>query len=232
MSTRKPTQPRKARKPRNPRKRPTRTSAANHRVAARQDRTRAEIVAVARGLLAQSPLAGFTLDEIASAVGVTKPALYHYFPNREALIRAAMAEGYLEQARVMREALRKADDGPAVLSAMTTAFVEHYRQRPELFRLDFAWSQLFSDRDSVKDLILPVFNELTGLVAEKLRRGADVSPLEARQLSVIAWTSAVGLMSALSVTAAGKTGLAHPTEALLALINRGLEASARADHRS
>jgi len=201
-------------------------------VAERQDRTRAEIVTAARDLLARSPLAGFTLDEVASAVGVTKPALYHYFPNREALMRAAVAEGYLEQARAMLEALEKADDGPAVLSAMTTAFVEHYRARPELFRLDFAWAQIFSDYQSAKELILPIFNELTGRVAEKLRRGADVSPLRARQLSVIAWTNAVGLMSALSVTAAGRTGLAHPTEALLELINQGLEASARGDRRS
>src|SRR5262245_25929594 len=186
-----------------PRKSPSARKPPRNRVAARQDRTRAEIVTAARGLLARSPLAGFTLDEVASAVGVTKPALYHYFPNRDALMRAAVAEGYLEQARVMREAIQKVDDGPAVLSALTTAFVEHYRERPELFRLDFAWSQIFSDHKSVKELILPVFNELTGLVAEKLRRGADVSPLRARQLIVVAWTSAVGLMSALSVTAAG-----------------------------
>jgi AcrR family transcriptional regulator len=41
-------------------------------------------------------LADFTLDDVADTLGVTKPAIYHYFPNREALMRAAVAEGQLE----------------------------------------------------------------------------------------------------------------------------------------
>src|SRR6185503_7651680 len=113
------------------------------RVAIRRDRTRAEIIAIARRFLAKASLADFTLDEVADALGVTKPAIYHYFPNRDALMRAAVAEGFVEQGRALMEAARKSNDGPAVLRAVTTAFVEHYRDRMEYFRLDFAWSQIF-----------------------------------------------------------------------------------------
>jgi|SRR6185295_16597866 AcrR family transcriptional regulator len=197
------------------------------RVAIRRDRTRAEIIAIARRFLAKASLADFTLDEVADALGVTKPAIYHYFPNRDALMRAAVAEGQLEHGRVLLKAARAADDGPAVLGALTTAFIEHYRDRLEYFRLDFAWSQIHGDSQTTRDLILPLFNELTQVVSEKLQRGTDVTPLRARQLAVVAWTSAIGLMSALSVAASGGTDFVHPTNTLLAIINGALEASVR-----
>jgi AcrR family transcriptional regulator len=197
------------------------------RAAVRRDRTRGEIIAIARRFLAKAALADFTLDDVAGTLGVTKPAIYHYFPNREALMRAAVAEGQLEHGRVLLKAARDADNGPAVLQALTTAFIDHYRDRLEYFRLDFAWSQIHGDPQTTRDLILPLFNELTEVVSEKLRRGTDVTPLRARQLAVVAWTSAIGLMSALSVMTSAGTGFVHPTNTLLAVINGALEASAR-----
>ena len=106
------------------------------RVAVRHERTRAEIIAIARHFLAKASLADFTLDDVADTLGVTKPAIYHYFPNRDALMRAAVAEGQLEHGRVLLKAAREADDGPAVLQALTTAFIDHYRDRLEIFRLE------------------------------------------------------------------------------------------------
>jgi Bacterial regulatory proteins, tetR family len=61
----------------------------------------------------------FTLDDVADTLGVTKPAIYHYFPNREALMRGAVAEGQLEHGRVLLKAARDAENGPAVLHFMT-----------------------------------------------------------------------------------------------------------------
>jgi AcrR family transcriptional regulator len=197
------------------------------RVAMRRDRTRAEIIAIARRSLAKSSLADFTLDDVANTLGVTKPAIYHYFPNRDALMRAAVAEGHLEHGRVLLKAARDADDGPAALCAITTAFINHYRDRLEYFRLDFAWSQFHGDPETTREFILPLFKELTEVVSEKLRRGTDITPLRARQLAVVAWTSAIGLMSALSVTASAGTGFVHSTNTLLAVINGALEGSAR-----
>ena len=189
---------------------------------------RSEIIAIARNFLARASLSEFTLDDVADALDVTKPAIYHYFPNRDALMRAAVAEGFVEHGRVLMEAARQSADGPAVLQAITTAFVDHYRDRLEYFRLDFAWSQVFGDPEATQLVILPLFNQLTDVVAEKLRRGCDLSPLRARQMCVVAWTSGIGLVSALSVTAASGTSLAHPTDSLLRVINGAMQAGALA----
>jgi AcrR family transcriptional regulator len=188
-------------------------------IAARQDRSRAEIIAVTRKLLTKGPVAEFTLDRVADALGMTKPAIYHYFVNREALISAAVTHGYVEHARVLSEAARAAEDGPAVLRAITNAFVNHYSGRLEEFRLDFAWTQIHGKASEAKNGILPAMNEMVGEVAAKLRRGTPMPPKRARRLCVVAWIAGLGLVSALSVTEANGTSLAHPTKALLGEID-------------
>ena len=152
-------------------------------------------------------MAQFTLDRVADALGITKPAIYHYFVNREALINAAVTHGYVEHARVLAEAAPP--DGPAVLSAITNAFVNHYSGRLEEFRLDFAWTRIHGKASEAKNGILPAMNEMTGEVAAKLRRGTPMPPKRARRLCMLAWITGLGLVSALSVTEANGTSLAH-----------------------
>jgi AcrR family transcriptional regulator len=49
-----------------------------------------QTLAVARGLFAERGYAAVTMDEVAAAVGVTKPLLYNYFGNKEQLYIACM----------------------------------------------------------------------------------------------------------------------------------------------
>lgn len=201
-------------------------------MAARQDRSRAEITAVARQLLIKGSVSEFTLDSVADALGVTKPAIYHYFANRRALIGAAMAYGFVEHSRVLLEATRAAGDGAAVLGAVTTAFVSHYGARLEEFRLDFAWTQINRNpnRSEVRNRILPAMHELATEVSAKLRRGMPMPPKRARRLCMVAWIAGVGLVSALSVTESSGTSLAHSTRALLGEINGLFETLAKGSY--
>jgi hypothetical protein len=52
-------------------------------------------------------------------------------------------------------------------------------------------------------------NELTDIVETKLRAGTRMSRERARRLSVTAWVSAIGLVSALSMMENARTGFAH-----------------------
>ena len=168
-------------------------------------------------LLARGTVAQFTLDGVAERLGVTKPAIYHYFASREALISAAMTNGFVAHGHALLEAARAAPDGPDVLCAVTSAFVAHYRDRLEEFRLDFAWPQIHGDPDAVRKVILPLMNELVAEVVRKLRRGrSKMTPAKARRLCMLAWTAGVGLVSALSITEANGTSLAYPVDAYLA----------------
>jgi hypothetical protein len=111
------------------------------------------------------------------------------------------------------------------LQALTTAFIDHYRDRLEYFRLDFAWSQIHRDPQTRRDLILRCSTNSScrkscGAALISLRCGRG-------NFAVVAGTSAIGLMSALSVMTSAGTGFVHPTNTLLAVINGALEASAR-----
>lgn len=73
------------------------TSATPHRqsAAARRERARArprEILDAARELFSRKGFEAARMDEVAAAAGVTKPAVYRYFPGKDRLIEALLEE--------------------------------------------------------------------------------------------------------------------------------------------
>ncbi|MFZ4605671.1 MAG: TetR/AcrR family transcriptional regulator [Caulobacter sp.] len=68
---------------------------ASQTAAARRDRARArprEILDAARDLFSRKGFEAARMDEVAAAAGVTKPAVYRYFPGKSALIEALLEE--------------------------------------------------------------------------------------------------------------------------------------------
>lgn len=58
------------------------------RLAAKSEKTRAELVVAARGLFAQRGYQDTTIEDIVVAAGVTRGALYHHFNGKDALFQA------------------------------------------------------------------------------------------------------------------------------------------------
>lgn len=56
--------------------------------------TTAEIKQVARAQIAKSGAAALSLRAVAAAMGITAPALYRYFPNRDALVTALIVDAF------------------------------------------------------------------------------------------------------------------------------------------
>ena len=52
--------------------------------------TRQRIVAAAAGLILQQGVAGTTLDDVRDEAGVSSSQIYHYFADKEALVRAVV----------------------------------------------------------------------------------------------------------------------------------------------
>jgi AcrR family transcriptional regulator len=55
----------------------------------RKQLLREEILEAARGLLSEKGYAAMSMDELASQVGISKPTLYTYFPNKDDLVVTA-----------------------------------------------------------------------------------------------------------------------------------------------
>src|SRR6201995_5480460 len=107
---------------------------------------------VAHGLFAERGYADVTMDEIAAAVGVTKPLLYNYFGNKERLYIACMERA----GDSLRKAVGEAFPGPASPGDALGAGVRAFFAFLDSDRA--AWAVLF-------DETLPVGGEVADRVA-------------------------------------------------------------------
>ena len=108
----------------------------------RRERSREEILEAARHVLLQNGVGGMTLEAVAKEVGVSKPALYYYFPSKDALLFELIFETYESHARTVHEAVDQADDGANALSAIIRETVTAFAPQLDDFRLAFLHGQV------------------------------------------------------------------------------------------
>ncbi|MBE7528120.1 MAG: helix-turn-helix transcriptional regulator [Ardenticatenaceae bacterium] len=102
----------------------------------RREETEAEIKEVARRQMVEVGAAALSLRSIAREMGLTAPALYRYFPNRDALVTALIVEAYqsLAAAMIEAEAAQARDDFHGRFQSLAFAF----RAWAVQYRQDFA----------------------------------------------------------------------------------------------
>lgn len=105
------------------------------RRAQRHAATRQEILDVAWRLARERGLGGWSLRDVAEAVGMRTPSLYGYFASKNAVFDAMFAQGYTQ----VREHLEALDDGDPVelLRRGATAFVDFCVEEPARYQLLF-----------------------------------------------------------------------------------------------
>lgn len=109
----------------------------------RRERVRAatieEIKRAALQLMRDQGTTDFRFSDIARLLGVTPPALYRYFSDRDELLTALIADAYDELAQEVaaaREAVPDGDIGGRLL-AVTQAYRDWARREPQQFALIF-----------------------------------------------------------------------------------------------
>lgn len=81
-----------------------------------------QTLGAAHGLFAERGYAAVTMDEIAAAVGVTKPLLYNYFGNKERLYIACMEQAGDSLIKTIAEAVGESANPGDALGAGVRAF--------------------------------------------------------------------------------------------------------------
>lgn len=98
--------------------------------------TRAGILEHAARLFAEKGFAGTSLQDIADAVGLTRPAVYHYFGSKERVLAVLVEETSVSSADGLRLVRTRADlDPSAKLRAATKELVSDRVNAPERFRM-------------------------------------------------------------------------------------------------
>ena len=93
------------------------------------------MLSTARALFAARGYADVTMDEVAAAVGVTKPLLYNYYGNKEQLFLACMKPAADALVDAVVSAVQRADDAPGALRAGIHAFFAFLDSDGEAWRL-------------------------------------------------------------------------------------------------
>ncbi len=95
---------------------------------------RPALITAARTLVEESGVGAVSLRETARRVGVSAPAIYRHFANKDSLLAAVAAEGFRDLGAALAAASRSERDP---LSAMGMAYVRFALSRRGVFRLMF-----------------------------------------------------------------------------------------------
>jgi len=112
---------------------PSRAQAADDDAARkRRPYRRAQIVEAAATLFEQRGLFGTGMDQIGSAVGISGPAIYRHFANKDAVLAAVLADGQEDLLRPFRDQLKEEPAGPDLLRWLIDHYLAACRERPAL----------------------------------------------------------------------------------------------------
>jgi len=100
------------------------TTASDHVRSRRREQTRAEILDAAWRLSERDGIAGLSLRELASEVGMRAPSLYTYFGSKAAIYDEMFAQGYRDLDAVDAQLTIDPDDPVGTLAASAKAFID------------------------------------------------------------------------------------------------------------
>lgn len=162
-------------------------------------RTRLRILDAAAHVLSTKGFGGMRLGDVAEHADVQAPAIYYYFPSREALIDEVMWSGIAHMREHLVSALDKLPDGTPPIERLMVAVEEHLRHELELS--DYASASIRNAGqvpESIRERQL-VEEEAYGEVwtailkdaarAGELRADIDLHTVQMLILGALNWTS-------------------------------------------
>ena len=181
---------------------------------------REQIIDVAAGLFAERGFHGVSVYDIGAALGISGPALYKHFPNKEALL-GQMLVGISE--RLLAEGRRRADaaaaEGPeAVLVSLVDGQVEFALTQPSLITVQFRDLASLSDAD--RQTVRRRQREYVELWVTAIREGVGADEARARAAA----HAAFGLIN--STPHSARLGAVRMADLLLAMALGALRAAA------
>ncbi len=106
--------------------------------------TRQQLLHAALKCFAEKGYAATSVQEIVDAAEVSKPVLYYYFSDKEAIFEAVLQAANEERYRLMQAAAEKGNTVAEKLELVLAAIFEYSLRNRELMRLTFATAFAFS----------------------------------------------------------------------------------------
>ena len=201
----------------------------------RRERSREEIVDAARRVLLRNGIAATTLDAVAKEIGLTKAALYYYYPSKDALLFEIIFGALEAQSRAVHDAVAKAKNGGDALRAIIRGTVHTFASRLDDFRLAFLHGQvagpgtvrLGADQFArIRPLNDVVFADATRMLTEDWKHARGRARVEPRLMAFLANIAAIGLLTMKGMVESVGDPLLYSDEQLIDGLARIFEAAA------
>ncbi|GAS92720.1 SACE_7040 family transcriptional regulator [Mycolicibacterium brisbanense] len=109
-------------------------SAVTRRSQAKSDR-RSQLIAAAERLVAERGYLAVRLEDIGAAVGVSGPAIYRHFPNKEAMLVELLVGISTRLLAGARDVIAKDDDARTALDDLVDFHLDFVFDEPDLIRI-------------------------------------------------------------------------------------------------
>jgi AcrR family transcriptional regulator len=143
------------------------------------------ILTAAQTLFLSKNYADVSMTEIAETAGVTKGALYHHFPSKEALYLAMMYADLQEKKELFRSAVESSGSCRERLRMLVETFLQLPREKRELIQLVRRDINIF--KNPIRDKLIRAYQaalpEQVEIIIRDGIRNKELAPGDARLLS-------------------------------------------------
>jgi len=157
------------------------------RVDVRRARAQREILDAAWSEMTRAGVAALSVREVARVVGIRQQSLTHYFPTKQALLDALVADGFHDLRRRFDDLRAAADPVDGVVD-VAVAFVEHLAARPAAYHLMFQGTVPgFEPSEASHAIALSVLRVLVErLAAAGITESADLALVRSMMSGIVA----------------------------------------------
>lgn len=158
--------------------------------------TRRKILVESTKLFARRGYHKTTVSDIAAAIGMTQGALFHHFPNKEAVLRAVV-ERLRRGVREYRAFMADGDPGEAFVR-IVAHMADHYRRQPEATVCLAALATEFAGTDHpVLERIREAYEEFVGPFEAVMARRPGVADPRAAAIAFIGAVQGIAIQGLL-----------------------------------
>jgi AcrR family transcriptional regulator len=153
------------------------------------DRTRQEILAVAREEFSEHGLSGARVDAIAARTQTSKRMIYYYFGSKEGLYLEVLGQAYAGIRALERELDLQTLSPPDAIRRMADFTVDYHDEHPDFVRLvsieNIHHGRYIAQSEIIRNLNSTVIAVLAGILSRGQQAGLfreDVDPVDVHML--------------------------------------------------
>ena len=179
-------------------------------------------------------IAGTTVEAVARELGMTKTALYYYFPSKDALLFELIYAVFDAHAHAVHDAVEKAGNGAEALRAILTETFTDFASHLDDFRLAYLHGQVagqgavkFDDKQFAR--VRPLNDLFYAGATKKLcsngKKRTGRAQVEPRLLAFLAHVAAIGLLTVKGMVESVDDPLIYSDKQLVEGLARGFGAA-------